>query len=281
MALVGPEVWHFYRATSRCLSSNQDLWTARTSSSSIEYLFARLNKSSIVVGGFLASDSKNGVPGQMPLEDLQDSIHTSADVCLCRAEHKYCPTKASDRGRWTHRMWRIWARGIPWGLVMNDMRERRGEHVVQPFADGANGWLIWEVSPRLSSLGVTIGSGCASQAVAAGGLGLLGSLESELSSQGARCMGVCGSCGLTLLVSGMALAVPRYIDSDSSLEFAIWPLERWRREGPSMKSGCVAPRFLLLTFLSPGGEFAVAVRLPTVFFDGLAPFRMIFFFLTR
>ena len=38
---------------------------ARTSSSSIEYLLARLNKSSIVVGGFLASDSKNGVPGQM------------------------------------------------------------------------------------------------------------------------------------------------------------------------------------------------------------------------
>ena len=104
---------------------------------------------------------------------------------------------------------------------------------------------------------MTTGSGCASQAVAAGGLGLLGScgpslariefdnwgllsrclfaekrVESELSSQGARCMGVCGSCGLTLLVSGMALAVPRYIDSDSSLEFAIWPLKRWRREGP-------------------------------------------------
>ena len=38
---------------------------AHASSSSIEYLFARLNKSSIVVGDFLASDSKNGVPGQM------------------------------------------------------------------------------------------------------------------------------------------------------------------------------------------------------------------------
>ena len=37
-------------------------------------------------------------------------------------------------------------------------------------------------------------------------------------------------------------------------------------ETPSMKPGCVAPRFLLLTFLSPGGEFAVAVRLPTIFF---------------
>ena len=38
----------------------------------------------------------------------------------------------------------------PWGLVMNDMRaEMRGEHVVQPFADRTNGWLIWEVSPSL------------------------------------------------------------------------------------------------------------------------------------
>ena len=39
-------------------------------------------------------------------------------------------------------------------------------------------------------------------------------------------MGVCGSCGLTLLVSETALAVPEYIDSGSGLEFAIWPLER-------------------------------------------------------
>ena len=37
-------------------------------------------------------------------------------------------------------------------------------------------------------------------------------------------------------------------------------------EAPSMKPGCAAPRFLLLTFLSPGGELAVVVRLPTVFF---------------
>ena len=40
---------------------------------------------------------------------------------------------------------------FPWGLVMNNMRaERRGEHVVQPFANGATGWLVWEVSPNLS-----------------------------------------------------------------------------------------------------------------------------------
>ena len=36
-----------------------------------------------------------------------------------------------------------------------------------------------------------------------------------------------------------------------------------------MKPGCVAPRFLLLTFLSLGGELAVVVRLPTVFFRWL------------
>ena len=41
-------------------------WVAAyTSSSSIEYLFARWNRSSIVVGGFLASDLKNGVLGHM------------------------------------------------------------------------------------------------------------------------------------------------------------------------------------------------------------------------
>ena len=39
-------------------------------------------------------------------------------------------------------------------------------------------------------------------------------------------MGVCGSCGLTLYVSGMAPAVPGYIDFGSGLEFATWPLER-------------------------------------------------------
>ena len=45
----------------------------------------------------------------------------------------------------------FWHKESPWGLVMNDMRaERRGEHVVQPFDDGANGWLVWEVSPSLS-----------------------------------------------------------------------------------------------------------------------------------
>ena len=49
-----------------------------------------------------------------------------------------------------------------------------------------------------------------------------------------------------------------------------------------MKPGCVAPRFLLLTFLSPGGELVVVVCLPTVFFrwpgtiknDLLLPYHM-------
>ena len=39
----------------------------------------------------------------------------------------------------------------PWGIVMNNMRaKRRGEHVVQSFADGASGWLVWGVSPSLA-----------------------------------------------------------------------------------------------------------------------------------
>ena len=39
----------------------------------------------------------------------------------------------------------------PWGIVMNNMRaKRRGEHVVQPFANGATRWFVWEVSPSLS-----------------------------------------------------------------------------------------------------------------------------------
>ena len=43
---------------------------------------------------------------------------------------------------------KLWYEESPWGLVMDDMRvEGRGEHVIQPSADGANGWLIWKVSP--------------------------------------------------------------------------------------------------------------------------------------
>ena len=38
---------------------------ARMSSSSMEYLLACRNKSSMDVGGFLARDSKKGVPGHM------------------------------------------------------------------------------------------------------------------------------------------------------------------------------------------------------------------------
>ena len=88
----------------------------------------------------------------------------------------------------------------PWGVVMNNMVvKRRGEHVVQPFADGTNWWLAWEVSPnmllrwvgvnvphhggdhgvtmRVHVLhhGVTIGLGRGAQVVATGGLDLPGS----------------------------------------------------------------------------------------------------------
>ena len=45
---------------------------------------------------------------------------------------------------------KFWYEESPWGLVMDDVRaERRGEHVVQPFANGTNWWLAWEVSPSL------------------------------------------------------------------------------------------------------------------------------------
>ncbi|RVW37159.1 hypothetical protein CK203_111748 [Vitis vinifera] len=112
--------------------------------------------------------------------------------CLCQAEHKYCPTKASDRSLKLSTelggvagpivCGKFWYEESPWGLVMNDLRaERRGEHVVQPFADGT---------------------------------------KSELSSRRARGMGVCGSCGLTLHASGITPIVPGYIDSGSGLEFA-------------------------------------------------------------
>ncbi len=51
-------------------------------------------------------------------------------------------------------------------------------------------------------------------------------MESELSSRGARGMGVRGSWGLALYVPGTAPVDPGYIDSGSGLEFATWPLER-------------------------------------------------------
>ena len=37
---------------------------------------------------------------------------------------------------------KFWYEESPWGLVMNDIgAEGRGEHVVQPFADGTKKWL--------------------------------------------------------------------------------------------------------------------------------------------
>ncbi|RVW36803.1 hypothetical protein CK203_103359 [Vitis vinifera] len=55
--------------------------------------------------------------------------------------------------------------------------------------------------------------------------------ESELSSWGARCMGV-WLMWPNVTVSGIAPAVPGYIDSGSGLEFATWPLERCDGEAP-------------------------------------------------
>ncbi|RVW15436.1 hypothetical protein CK203_094702 [Vitis vinifera] len=177
-ALAGPEVWHFFPRHFWMLSGNQDLLGGCS-----VLMFAYVERSISIVPrrplialvAYIESHE---------LSIMHDMIEGVAGPIVC--------------GEFGHEE-------SPWGLVMNDMRaERRGEHVVQPFADGANGWLIWEVSPSLSC------TRC----------------ESELSSWGARCMGVCGSCGLTLHASGMAPAVPGYIDSGSGLEFATWPLER-------------------------------------------------------
>ncbi|KAL6325815.1 hypothetical protein AAG906_026644 [Vitis piasezkii] len=107
-------------------------------------------------------------------------------------------------------------------------------------------------------------SGRGARVVATGGLDLPGSLESELSSRGARGIGVRGSWGLRCC-SGTPDS--GYIDS-ARLEFATWPLER-RRGGPDVEAECVTQRFLLLTSLSPGGELLVVFRLPTVSFRWL------------
>ena len=112
------------------------------SSSSIEYLSAHLNKSSIVVRGFLARDTKKGVLGQILLlkicrmtSMLKDSIWSTTCLncftnslsdsfscifmfyrilmfLLCLAEHRYCPIKAFNKSqklftefvgrRWNH-----------------------------------------------------------------------------------------------------------------------------------------------------------------------------------
>ena len=102
-------------------------WVAvRTLSSSLEYLFARLNKLSIVAEGFLTRGSNKGVPEQILLlkiwrttSMLQDSTWSMTCLnlftnslndsfscifmfckvlmfCLCCVEHRNCPTKASD-----------------------------------------------------------------------------------------------------------------------------------------------------------------------------------------
>ncbi|RVW30200.1 hypothetical protein CK203_108980 [Vitis vinifera] len=145
-------------------------------------------------------------------------------------------------------MWKILVRGIPLGLVMNDMRaEGRGEHVIQPSADGADGWLVWEVPPSLlyrwvrmnvthhggdhgsrrrctfCTMGVTIGSGMVP------GLWPLVALVFQA-------LGGLVLCALNLTTEIFYRVVfllktpadPGYIDSGSDLEFATWPLERWR-----------------------------------------------------
>ena len=54
-----------------------------------------------------------------------------------------------------------------------------------------------------------------------------------------------------------------------ALNLLLGPLNANVEEAPMLKPGCVIPCFLLLIFLSPGGELSVVARLPTVFFRWL------------
>ncbi|RVW32650.1 hypothetical protein CK203_076490 [Vitis vinifera] len=131
----------------------------------------------------------------------------------------------------------------PWGLVMNDMRaERRGEHVVH----------LLLMEPMGGSFGRFLPA-CRTASSVHGSVWLMWP---------------------NVAVSGMAPTVPGYIDSGSGLEFATWPLERCDGEAPSMKPGCVAPRFLLLTFLSLEESLQLSFACQLSSFDGLAPFRI-------
>ncbi|KAL6328109.1 hypothetical protein AAG906_033391 [Vitis piasezkii] len=114
---------------------------------------------------------------------------------------------------------------------MDDMRAKgRGEHVVQPFADGANGWLVWEVSPSWSFRRVRVivphhwGDQGVTMRVFQALVGLVLralNLTTEIFYHVVFLL----KNDLTLHAPGMAPAVSGYIDSSSGLEFATWPLE--------------------------------------------------------
>ncbi|RVX15062.1 hypothetical protein CK203_007696 [Vitis vinifera] len=205
---------------------------ARTSSSSIEYLLARLNKSSIVVGGFLASDSKNGVLGQM--------------LRLKISEHKYCPTKASDRSL----------------KLPTELGERRGEHVIQPFADGANGWLVWDVSPswlfRWVRMNVPHHGG-----------------DYGVTMRGERFapwgwpwgQGVVPRLWplVALIFQALDILIPVLVEA---LSLLLGPSNADVEEALMLKPGCVTQRFLLSIFLSLGGELSAVFRCQLSPFDG-------------
>ncbi|RVW70980.1 hypothetical protein CK203_050596 [Vitis vinifera] len=212
-------------------------WVAAcTSSSSIEYLLARRNKSSIVVGGFLVSDSKNGVPGQM----LRLKICRTASMlvlmfCFCRAEHKFCPTKASDR--------KAWRACRPSLLLM----EPTGGWFGRFLPACCTAWY----GGTFYTIRVTIGSGCGGTFRAIGvtiGSGFQGLL---LLSQG-------------ILTLGQALSLlPGLLNAVDG-------------EAPLMKPGCATPHFLLLIFclLEESLQLSLACQLSSL--NGLAPFRVIF-----
>ncbi|RVX06103.1 hypothetical protein CK203_018631 [Vitis vinifera] len=198
------------------------------------------------------------------------------------------------RGRWSHHMWKTSVRGILLGLVMGDMRAKgRGEHVIQPFADGANGGSFGRFLPAgrsarcertfriaggdhgvrcggtFCTMGAIIGSGRGARVVAAGGLDLPGSSFLTGSSR----HGCAWLMGLALYVPGIAPVDPGYIDSGSGFEFATWPLSADDEEVLMLRLECVTSVFLPLTSPSPGGELLAVFRSPTVFFRWLDAIR--------
>ena len=65
-------------------------WVAvRMSSSSIEYLLAHLSKLSMVDGGFLARDSKKGIPGQILLLKICRATRFYLKYNLSESLHKF------------------------------------------------------------------------------------------------------------------------------------------------------------------------------------------------
>ncbi|KAL6327572.1 hypothetical protein AAG906_021862 [Vitis piasezkii] len=117
-------------------------------------------------------------------------------------------------------------------------------------------------------MGAFIGSGRGAQVVATGGLGLLGS---------------CGPSLARIELDNCDFYHAVFSKNEWNRAF-LWELEAWvclasnlppgllnadDEEALMLRPECVTQRFLLLIFLSPGGELSVVSHLPTVFFQWL------------